>query len=188
LNDCRDCNSHRKRKRSLYNGVAGRFNGSSRPIPIRDRGVVPSIGSSMTVISTRRDSSGTLRLSRHNQLPRPMLKVMRGSGGNVRLPIPPKDGGLTDDAQLDHDCTGSHDQAARRALYLDESKHRRDVSLPAGLPGFVQEDLAGPDVGRRGWYTATARVGRCGNFVGQSVLLLNVRASALPAGCRIRVR
>jgi hypothetical protein len=84
----------------------------------------PSIGSSMTVISISSDSSGALRLSRHNRLPWQMLKVQRGSGGKVRLPIPTKDGGLPDDAQLDHECTGSREQATRRALYLDASKHR----------------------------------------------------------------
>ena len=36
--------------------------------------------------------------------------------------------------------------------------------------------------------TASAGVGRCSNFGGESVLLLNVRASAIPAGCRSRVR
>ena len=36
--------------------------------------------------------------------------------------------------------------------------------------------------------SAIAGVDRRGDFGGQSVLLLNVRASALPAGCRIRFR
>jgi hypothetical protein len=44
-----------------------------------------------------------------------MLKEQRGSGGKVRLPIPAKDGGLPDDAQLDHECNGVHDEATRRA-------------------------------------------------------------------------
>jgi hypothetical protein len=78
----------------------------------------------MTVISISSDSSGALRLARHNRLPWQMLKVQRGSGGKVRLPIPTKDGGLPDDAQLDHECTGWRDQATRRALYLDASKDR----------------------------------------------------------------
>ena len=96
--------------------------------------------------------------------------------------------GLPDDAQLDHQDTGSHDQATRRALYLDASKHRPVVSLSADVPGFVQKDLAVSHVGRRSWDAAIARVGRRSNFGGESVLLLNVRASALPAGCRIRLR
>jgi hypothetical protein len=53
-----------------------------------------------------------------------MHNNQRGSGGKVKLPIPTKEGGLPDDAQLDHECTGSHDQAARRALYLDASENR----------------------------------------------------------------
>jgi hypothetical protein len=85
---------------------------------------VPSTGSSLTVISISSDSSGTLRLSRHNRMTWSMLKVQSGSGGKVRLPIPTKEGGLPDDAQLDHECNGSRDQATRRALYLDASKHR----------------------------------------------------------------
>jgi hypothetical protein len=140
----------------------------------------------MTVISISPDSSGALRLTRHHRLPWQLRMVLRDCGGNVRLPIARKDGGLTDDAQLDHERTGSHDQAARRALYLDESKHLRDVSLSAHVPGFVQEDLAVSDVGRRGWYTAIAGVDRRSHFGGESVLLLNVGASALPAGCRNR--
>jgi hypothetical protein len=43
-------------------------------------------------------------------------------------------------------------------------------------------------VGRRSRGAAIARVGRRSNFGGESVPLLNVRASALPAGCRIRLR
>jgi hypothetical protein len=53
-----------------------------------------------------------------------MLKEQRSAGGKMKLPIPTKEGGLPDDAQLDHECTGSHDQATRRALYLDASKNR----------------------------------------------------------------
>jgi hypothetical protein len=120
----------------------------------------------MTVISISSDSSGALRISRHNRLPWQMLKVRRGSGGKVRLQIPTKDGGLPDDAQLDHEYTGSRDQATRRALYLDASKHRRDISLSANVPRFVQEDLAVSHVGRRGRYTAIAGVDRCSNFGG----------------------
>jgi hypothetical protein len=116
--------ARRKKDRSLYNGGQDRFNGSWKPIPIHDRGVVPSFGSSMTVISINSDSSGALRLSRHNRLPWQTLKEQRGSGGELSLPIPTKDGGVPDDAQLDHECTGSRDQATRRALYLDASKHR----------------------------------------------------------------
>jgi hypothetical protein len=96
--------------------------------------------------------------------------------------------GLPDDAQLDHPYTGSRDQATRRALYLDASEHRPVVSLSADVPGFVQEDLAVSHVGRRSRDAAIAGVGRCRHFGGESVLLLNVRASALPAGCRIRFR
>jgi hypothetical protein len=70
-----------------------------------------------------------------------MPKVQRGSSGKVTLPIPTKDGGLPDDAQLHHECNGSHDQATHQALYLDASQHRLDVSLSADLPGFVQGSL-----------------------------------------------
>src|SRR4051812_374526 len=45
-----------------------------------------------------------------------------------------KGGVLLDDAQLDHECNGWHDQATRRSLYLDASQHRPDVSLSADLP------------------------------------------------------
>ena len=96
--------------------------------------------------------------------------------------------GIPDDAQLDHQDTGSHDQATRRALYLDASKHRPVVSLSADVPSFVQEDLAVSHVGRRSRDAAIAGVGRRSHFGGESVPLLNVRASALPAGCRIRLR
>jgi hypothetical protein len=75
-------------------------------------------------VANSSDSSGALRISRHNRLPWQMLKVQRGSDGKVGLPIPTKDGGLPDDAQLDHECTGSREKATRRALYLDASKHR----------------------------------------------------------------
>jgi hypothetical protein len=120
----------------------------------------------MTVISINSDSSGALRLSRHNRLPWQTLKEQRGSGGELSLPIPTKDGGVPDDAQLDHECTGSRDQATRRALYLDASKHRGDVSFSADVPGFVQEDLAGSHVGRRGRHTAIAGVDRRSNLDG----------------------
>jgi hypothetical protein len=53
-----------------------------------------------------------------------MHNNQRGSGGKVKLPIPTKEGGLLDDAQLDRESTGSHDQATRWALYLDASKNR----------------------------------------------------------------
>jgi hypothetical protein len=89
---------------------------------------------------------------------------------------------------LDRQHTGSRDQATCRALYLDASKYRPFVQLSAHIPSFVQEDLAGPHVGRRTRDAAISRDGRRGNFGGESVLLLNVRASALPAGCRIRLR
>jgi hypothetical protein len=49
----------------------------------------------MTVISISSDSSGALRFSRHNRLPWRKLKVQGGSDGEVRLPTPTKDGGLT---------------------------------------------------------------------------------------------
>jgi hypothetical protein len=65
------------------------------------------------------------------------------------LPIPTKEGGLPNDAQLDHEYNGSHDQATRRALYLVASEHRADISLSADVPRFIQEDLAISDVGRR---------------------------------------
>ena len=104
------------------------------------------------------------------------------------MPIPTIEGGLPDDAQLDHECNGSHDQATRRALYLDAFAHRPDVSLPADLPDVFQEGLAVAHVGRRSACTAIAGVDRRSDFGGESVLLLNVRASALPAGCRIRFR
>ena len=103
-----------------------------------------------------------------------MLKVKRGSSGKVRPPIPTEDGGLPDDAQLDHECNGSHDQATGRSLYLDASQHRPDVSLSADIPRFVQEGLAVSYVGRRTGYTAIAGVNCRSNFGGQSVLLLNV--------------
>jgi hypothetical protein len=78
----------------------------------------------MNVISISSGSSAALKLSRHNRLPSQMLTEKRGSGGKVRLPIPTKCGGLGVDAQHDHRCTGSRDEATRRALYLDESEHR----------------------------------------------------------------
>lgn len=96
--------------------------------------------------------------------------------------------GLPDDAQLDQKYLDLRDEAIRRALHLDASEHRPVVSLPADVPGFVQEDLAVSHVGRRGRNAAIAGVGRRNNFSGESVLLLNVGASALPAGCRIRLR
>ena len=68
------------------------------------------------------------------------------------------------------------------------SCERPDVSVSAGVPGLVQEDLAVPHVGRRSRYPAIAGDDRRGDLGGESVLLLNVGASALPAGCRIRLR
>jgi hypothetical protein len=51
-----------------------------------------------------------------------------GSGGKVKLPIPTKEGGQPDDAQFDHECIDSRDQAFRQAFYLDASQHCPDVS------------------------------------------------------------
>ena len=103
-------------------------------------------------------------------------------------PIPIKERGVLEDARLNYKFSGSRDQAVRRAICLDASKHRADVSLSADIPGFVQEDLAVSDVGRR---TSDAEIagdrGRS-DFGGESVLLLNVGAFALPAGCRIRLQ
>src|SRR6185295_15559054 len=107
-----------------------------------------------------------------------MLEGRRSSGGKVGRPIPTNDGGLPDDAQFDHKCTGWRDQATHRALYLlDESQHRPDVAVSADVPRLVQEDLAVSHVGRRIRYPALAGVDRRGDFGGESVLLLNVRAS-----------
>ena len=103
-----------------------------------------------------------------------MLKVQRRSGGKVSLPIPTKVGGLSDDDQLDHECTGSRDQATHRALYLDESQHRPDVPVSADVPRLVQEDLAVSHVGRRIRDPALAGVDRRGDFGGEPVFLLNV--------------
>jgi hypothetical protein len=63
-----------------------------------------TIAGTVTISS---ESSRVFRLSGHNRLPWQMLKRQIGFHGKVRLPIPTKDGGFPDDAQLDHKCTGS---------------------------------------------------------------------------------
>jgi hypothetical protein len=110
----------------------------------------------LTVFSISTDSSGVLELSRHNQGQWQMLSALRGSAGKLKLPIPTNDGGLRNDAQLDHEHTGSHDQAARRALYLDASQHCRNVWFSAFLPDCFQEELAVSHVGRRARYSPIA--------------------------------
>lgn len=80
----------------------------------------------------------------------------------------------TDDAQLIHEGSGRRDKAPRRAFHLDASSHRPDVSLPAGLPYFVQEDVAVAPMGRRNRHTALARVDRRRRVCSQSMRLLNV--------------
>jgi hypothetical protein len=55
---------------------------------------------------------------------------------------------LPEDPQHDFEHTGSRDQATRPTIYLDASQHRPDISLSPDVPGFIQEDLAVPVVGR----------------------------------------
>ena len=138
-----------------------------------------------------------LRTRIHAHEPRPVtvrpksrlcMLANASPANNNGYPRTAKDEGLPHDAYLDHQQIGSHDQATRQALYLDASKDRPVVSLSAAVPDFIQEDVAVSHVGRRTQDAAIARVGGRGNFGGEPMLLLNVRASALPAGCRIRLR
>jgi hypothetical protein len=95
-----------------------------------------------------------------------MLNVPRSLRRQSETADSAERGGLLDHPQIDHESSGSRDQETSRALYLDASQNRPDVSLSADLPCFVQDDVAISHVGRPGQYTAIARGDRRSDFGG----------------------